>query len=115
MDRIDEMPALFGHGRTAVCSRTTARKLLELGAPQDLEIISMRTKRWTRAAYRCWGGCYTDRYKPLPRNAEPQSSRIFSLIQRLLTDVPSPGTNHSPTLVLLDGVAYPADGPTQSE
>ena len=39
MDRIDEMPALFGHGRTAVCSRTTARKLLELGAPQDLEII----------------------------------------------------------------------------
>ena len=39
MDRIDEMPALFGHVRAAVCSSTTARTLLELGAPQNLEII----------------------------------------------------------------------------
>jgi hypothetical protein len=39
VDRIDEMPGLFGHVRAAVCSSTTARKLLELCAPQDLEII----------------------------------------------------------------------------
>jgi GntR family transcriptional regulator len=39
VDRIDEVPALFGHVRAAVCSSTTARKLLELGAPQDLEIL----------------------------------------------------------------------------
>ena len=38
VDRIDEVRALFGHVRAAVCSSTTARKLL-LGAPQDLEII----------------------------------------------------------------------------
>ncbi len=39
VDRIDEVRALFGHVRAAVCSSTTARKLLELGAPQNLEII----------------------------------------------------------------------------
>jgi GntR family transcriptional regulator len=39
VDRIDEVRVLFGHVRAAVCSSTTARKLLELGAPEDLEII----------------------------------------------------------------------------
>jgi GntR family transcriptional regulator len=39
VDRVDEVRALFGRVRAAVCSSTTARKLSELGAPEDLEII----------------------------------------------------------------------------
>jgi hypothetical protein len=39
VDRTEEVRALFGRVRAAVCSSATARKLLELGAPEDLEII----------------------------------------------------------------------------
>jgi DNA-binding transcriptional regulator YhcF (GntR family) len=39
VDRVDEVRALFGRVRAVVCSSATARRLLELGAPDDLEII----------------------------------------------------------------------------
>ncbi len=39
VDRVDEVRALFGHVQAVVCSSATARRLLELGAPEELEII----------------------------------------------------------------------------
>jgi GntR family transcriptional regulator len=39
VDRVDEIRALFERVRAVVCSSATARRLLELGAPDGLEII----------------------------------------------------------------------------
>src|ERR687886_177793 len=39
VDRVDEVRALFGNVRAVVCSSATARRLVKLGAPDDLEII----------------------------------------------------------------------------
>jgi GntR family transcriptional regulator len=39
IDRVDESRALFGRVPVVVCSSFTARKLRQLGAPEDLEIL----------------------------------------------------------------------------
>ena len=39
LDRVDEVRALFERVRAVVCSSATARRLSELGAPDDLEVI----------------------------------------------------------------------------
>ena len=39
VDRVDEIRALFERVRAVVCSSATARRLLELGAPDSMEII----------------------------------------------------------------------------
>jgi GntR family transcriptional regulator len=39
VERVDDTRALFGQVRAVVCSSFTARRLQELGAPEDLEIL----------------------------------------------------------------------------
>jgi GntR family transcriptional regulator len=39
VDRVDETRALFGQVKAVVCSSFTARRLRELGAPEDLEVL----------------------------------------------------------------------------
>jgi GntR family transcriptional regulator len=39
VERVDETRALFGKVRAVVCSSFTAKRLRELGAPEDLEIL----------------------------------------------------------------------------
>src|SRR5215207_4780021 len=49
------------------------------------------------------------------KSIEIRSWYARSRVQRVLTSVSGSGTNHPVALVLLDSMAYPTDGPAQSE